>query len=50
MLLCFGTRRKKNVDNKPMFIDSAKQCCTEPRPLSVKGLKSCEGTELEQLP
>ena len=32
-----------------MFTAAAKQCCTEPRPLSVEGPRSWEGTELGQL-
>jgi len=40
---------RNNVDNTPMFIVAAKQCCTEPEPFSVKGPGSWEGTELGQL-
>jgi len=32
-----------------MFIVAAKQCCTEPRAFTVKGLRSWEGTELGHL-
>ena len=39
---------ENNVDNTSMFIVAAKQCCTEPRPFSVKGPRSWEGTELGQ--
>lgn len=42
-------RRKTNADDTLMFIAAAKQCSTEPRPFSVKGPRSCEGTELAQL-
>ena len=45
----FWFQEKNNADNTLMFIVSAKQCCTEPRPFSAKGTKSWEGTELGQL-
>ena len=39
-LLCFDSMRKNNVDNPLMFIVDAKQCCTEPRPFTVKGQRN----------
>lgn len=37
-MLCFGSRKKKNnVDNTPVLIVAAKQCCIEPRPLAANG-------------
>ena len=49
MTLCFGSRTENNVDNTLMFVVAAKQHCREPRPLSEKGPRSWEGTELGQL-
>lgn len=52
MTLHFWFSEKNNVDSIDsilMFIVSAKQCCTEPRPFSAKGARSWEGKELEQL-
>ena len=43
MMLCFGSRRKTMLIT-PMFIAAAKQCCKEPRPFTVKGPSSWEGT------
>ena len=40
MILCFGSMRKNSVDNTPVFIVAAKQCCTELRPFSEKVPKS----------
>ena len=44
-MLCFGSRTKIT----PTFTVSAKQCYTEPRPFSVKGPSSWEGTGIGQL-
>ena len=48
-MLCFGSRKKNNVDNTLMFIAAAKQCYTETRPFSEKGPRNWEGTESGQL-
>jgi len=40
---------KNGVDNSLLCIVAAEQHCTEPRPFSVKGPRSWEGTELEEL-
>jgi len=48
-IILFGFKEKNNVDNTPMSIVAAKQCCIKPRPFAVKGPMSCEGTELGQL-
>lgn len=48
MLLVLGV---KQFDNTLMYIVAAKRCYTKPKPkpLLVKGPRSCEGTELGQL-
>ena len=43
IMLHFGSRRKTMLIT-PLFIVAAKQCCKEPRPFTVKGPSSWEGT------
>lgn len=39
VMLCSGSRRKKNIDNTLMVIVAALRCCTEQRLCSARGLR-----------
>lgn len=48
-VVVFWFQEENTVDKVLMFLAAAKKFYTEPRPFSVKGWKSWEGTELEQI-